>query len=83
MEKKLLFPEGHVLYSSDFRLPDELEKWVSEIDEAKRILIFAATDGLEPNDERVLEPLKYLTLLQDNLKDLKASIEKAEQQFAG
>lgn len=81
MEKKL-FDETHILYKSDLRLPEELDKRVIEINETIRILIIAATDGLETNDERVLKPLKYLTLLQDDLKYLKADIEKAQQHLA-
>lgn len=81
MKKKLLFDENHVMYNSDLKQPEELEKRINEIHEAKRLLIIAATDGLEPNDERVLDPLKNLTLLQDELKYLKADIEKAQHQL--
>ena len=76
MEKKVLFDEKHILFCSELRLPEELERKVREIEEAKRLLIIAAADRLEPNDERVLKPLMDLTMLQDDLKDLKAKIEK-------
>ncbi len=58
MKKKSLFDEKHVLYNSDLRLPEELEKRVNEIDEAKRLLIIAATDGLEPTTSRRTEVFK-------------------------
>lgn len=77
MEKKnLAFEENHVLYYSDLRFPDEIDLKVKAIEESKKLLIIAATDGLDPNNViSVLDSLKELTFLQEDLKALKARIE--------
>ena len=76
MKKQKLY---EILPDTDLKLPDIIKSYISKIDEVKTLLIYAANGEMEDQDERVLEPLKNLSLLQMDLNDMLNNIETYEQ----
>ena len=75
MNKQKLY---EILPKTDLKHLYEIKKRIAEIDEVKTLLIYGANGEMEDQDERVLKPLRNLSLLQMNLDSLMKDIEAYE-----
>lgn len=69
---------NEILPETDLKHPGEIKKRIADIDEAKTLIIYGATNSLEGHEDDVLETLKKLTWLQSDLYSLKKNIEAYE-----